>query len=266
MLYKDALKIAFEDIKKGWERRHLWLLLAWDDIRLRYKRSVLGPMWITLGTGFFIVVLSALWTELMAKKASIFVPWFSIGIITWQFISSIVTESSTILLGVSGIIQNIAMPLSIHIYRSVMRHLLNYVHNFIIVIIVLIIFPPPLTAKIILFFPGILIIAVTAFATSIIFGILGARFRDFSYTVSMLMGPIFFITPIIWMPDMLSGTRSVMAQLNPFAHFLAIVREPLLGHAPTLINYIVTMSISGILVLISLLFLGKHKSKVAYWV
>lgn len=53
-----TMNAAVGDLVRGWERNDLWLMLAWDDLRLRYKRSVLGPFWITLGTGFFISVLS----------------------------------------------------------------------------------------------------------------------------------------------------------------------------------------------------------------
>lgn len=266
MLRNSPFIIAIDDIAKGWEKRQLWLALAWDDIRLKYKRSVLGPMWITLGTGFFISILSVIWTELMAKKASVFVPWFAVGIITWQFISSIVTEGSATFFRVSSIIHNIAMPLSIHIFRSVTGHIINYLHNCAIIIVVLLIFPAHDLYTLALIVPGMFILIAAATATSIIFGLLGARFRDFSHAVSMFMKPVFFMTPVIWMPDMLSGGRAALAKLNPFAHYLAIIREPLIGKAPTVENYIVTIALTLLLILVSLILLGKYKNKVPYWV
>ncbi len=260
------MNAAVGDLVRGWERHNVWLMLAWDDLRLRYQRSVLGPLWITLGTGFFISVLSILWTEIMAREASVFVPWFAIGLTTWQMISAVVTEGSTTFSRISGIIQNIPMPLSTHVYRAVTRHVFNYFHNFVIVILVLVIFPPPLSIAPLLFIPGFLIIIITAIATSVILGILGARFRDLSYAVSMLMGPMFFMTPILWMPDMLGSGRAQIADINPFTHFLAIIREPLLGRAPDLLNYAATIGISVTLILIALYLLHRHRTKVPYWV
>ncbi len=242
------------------------MTLARDDIRLRYKRSVLGPLWITLGTGFFITVLGVLWSEIMGREARVFVPWVATGLTVWQLISAVVTEGTNTFTVMAGIIHNIPMPLSVHVYRAITRHLINYLHNFLVVIAVLLIYPPPLSTLMLLFIPGILIVALTAMSCAIILGTLGARYRDFSFTIRMLMGPMFFLTPIVWIPDMLTGTRALVADMNPFAHFIAIVREPLLGRAPDLLNYTMTIGIMVSLVFIALHMLGEHRTKVPYWI
>jgi len=266
LIKKAAMRAATNDLKNGWERSPLWLTLARDDIRLRYKRSVLGPLWIALGTGFFILVLSVLWTEIMGRQAQEFVPWVTIGTTTWQLIAAIVTEGTTTFTVMAGIIHNIPMPLSVHVYRAVMRHFINYFHNFLVVIFVLCLFPPPITAAILLFFPGLFIVATTAVACVIILGILGARYRDFSYSIRMLMGPMFFLTPILWVPNMLTGLRAQLAQLNPFTHFIAIIREPLLGRVPSFMDYEFTVVIMLVLTLIALRLFGEHRTKVPYWI
>ena len=133
-------------------------------------------------------------------------------------------------------------------------------------IIVLAIFPPPMTGAILLYVPGIALIIVAVTATNIVLGLLGARFRDFSYGVRMIMMPMFFVTPILWIPDMLSGPRVWLAQLTPFTHFLAIIREPLLGRVPSLTNYGVVIVITLLLVLLGLRLLGRHRWKVPYWI
>ncbi|MDX1411133.1 MAG: ABC transporter permease [Nitrospirales bacterium] len=261
-----TISFGAADLIRGWKRSRLWFTLARDEIRLRYQRSVLGPLWITLGTGFFIAVVSVIWTEIMGKEARVFVPWFAIGLTMWQLFLAIISEGPMTFSRVSGIIHNIPMPFSVHVYCVVMRNVINYFHNFVIVILVLILFPPQLTGSMVLFIPGFLIIVVAAVAVSIILGILGARFRDFSYTVSMVMGPMFFLTPILWMPDMLTGSRLQLSKLNPFTHFLAIIREPLLGREPALLNYAITIGISVMLMFISLHMLGRHRAKVPYWI
>lgn len=263
--YPSPTAYAINDLVKGWRMRRLWLTLAWDDLRVRYKRSVLGPAWITLGTGFFIAVISFLWTDIMDRQGNVLVPWISIGLIHWLFISSVMTEGPSAFLRGAGIIQNISMPLSIHVYHIVMRHVFNYMHNFVIIAIVLILYPQPFSAAQLLFIPGILIILVTSVATSLFFGIIGARFRDFSHTVSMIMGPMFFLTPIVWMPDMLGGIRLTIANLNPFTHYLAIVRDPLLGRIPDPMHYVVTLGILLVMMLFALFLLSRYRVRIAYW-
>ena len=135
---------------------------------------------------------------------------------------------------------------------------LNF-HNFLIVIVVFAVFPPAFGAVTLLFIPGLLVITLAAIACSIILGILGARYRDFSYAIRTLMGPVFFLTPILWIPDMLSGNRAMLAELNPFTHFIAIVREPLLGRVPSTLTYVIALGITFILTGLALRLLGKHR-------
>ena len=202
----------------------------------------------------------------MGKDAQEFVPWLAIGLTIWQLIMAVVVEGATTFTTAAGIIHNIPMPLTVHVYRMVMRHILNYFHNFLIVIVVLILFPSPLSPIFLLFVPGFLIIMVTATACSVVLGIFGARYRDFSYTIRMLMGPMFFLTPVIWSPDGLTGGRAQFANMNPFAHFLAIIREPLLGRVPTTLSYVVALGFMIFLALMALHMLGKHRQRIPYWI
>ena len=158
------------------------------------------------------------------------------------------------------------MPLSVHVYRAIVRHFINYFHNFLVVVLVLVVFPPPLSLQTLLFIPGLLILATTAMSCAIILGILGARYRDFSFSIRTLMGPMFFLTPIVWIPDMLTGTRAQLTELNPFSHFIAIIRDPLLGRDPRLIDYGVTIRLMLLMVYIAVRLLGEHRTKIPYWV
>jgi ABC-type polysaccharide/polyol phosphate export permease len=260
------MKSAGQDLLEGWRRSSLWLTLGWDDVKLQYKRSVLGPLWITLGTAFFIGIMGHLWTALLQRDSYVFIPWFTVGLTLWRLITSIIVGGASTFTRASSIIQNIPMPLSVHVYRMITQHVTTYAHNFLIVVVVLILFHVPITIETLLFFPGFLIVIVTGAALSISLGLIGARFRDFSPTISMFMTPMFFLTPVLWMPDMLSGGRYQIALLNPFTHFLAVVREPLLGRAPSSLNYGVSLGILGILVVVATHLLGRYRLKVPYWI
>jgi ABC-type polysaccharide/polyol phosphate export permease len=158
------------------------------------------------------------------------------------------------------------MPLSVHVFRAVLRHLINFAHNFLIVVFILLLFPPPASSAILLFIPGLLIVITMAVVCSTVLGILGARYRDFSYAVTMFMGPMFFLTPILWAPDVLSGARALVAAANPFTHFVALIREPLLGRAPEVFSYCYALGLLVAAALIALHLLGKHRNQVPYWI
>ena len=70
----------------------LWGGLGWKDIRQRYRRTILGPLWLTLSLGMMIAAIGVLYAELWNTKISHMLPYVSAGMIAWIFISSMVNE------------------------------------------------------------------------------------------------------------------------------------------------------------------------------
>ena len=84
------------DIVRAFKMPRLILYMAWSDIRARYKRSVLGPFWITLSTAIGVVGLGFIWSELFKMDRASFIPLLTIGLILWQFMSACIIESTTV--------------------------------------------------------------------------------------------------------------------------------------------------------------------------
>ena len=84
--------------------------------------------------------------------------------------------------------------------------------------------------------------------------------------VSSLLQIAFYITPIIWMPSLLPARASMMLlDPNPVYHLLAIVREPLLGQAPTITNWLVSIGVFLSGSLFSILLFNKYRARISYW-
>jgi ABC-2 type transport system permease protein/lipopolysaccharide transport system permease protein len=60
--------------------------------------------------------------------------------------------------------------------------------------------------------------------------------------------------------------RGIFVNVNPFYHYLEVVRQPLLGHAPTTLNWIVVVGMTMLLGLVSFVFFSRYRSKITYWV
>jgi len=253
------------DLYLAGTRFRLWLTLAWEDVRLKYKRSILGPFWIVVATGFFVAVMGYLWTAILNRDLHLFLPWYAIGLTIWRYITSNLSDAANTFVNAASTIQTIPMPLSVHVYRMITKNLFIFGNNALIVVGVMIYFLIPITPTSMLVIPGLLILAATSVVTSVLFGLIGARYRDFGHAVSMAMTPLFFVTPVLWMPDMATGHRAKIMLLNPFQHFLAVVREPLLGRVPTALNYEVTLGILLIMGLAAVNLLSRKKKRVPYW-
>src|SRR3954470_7376510 len=86
---------AVTDLADGLEQRELWITLGWHDIRQRYRRSFVGPFWLTLSMGLMIAGLAYLYAGLMNQNLERYLPYVATGMIVFSLISSLATEGST---------------------------------------------------------------------------------------------------------------------------------------------------------------------------
>src|SRR6476660_7472602 len=114
---------ALQDLWQGWRyHRELWLAIAFYDIRKRYRRSVLGPFWITISLGSFVVVLSFLYVPLMGNNVDRYLPFVALGFVGWQLILELVLQGSNVFIANAPIIQQLQSPLSVYIYETVCKN------------------------------------------------------------------------------------------------------------------------------------------------
>jgi ABC-type polysaccharide/polyol phosphate export permease len=81
---RKTLAKAWGDLRSGFTRRELWLHLGWQDIKQRYRRSVLGPIWITIATGTTAVAMGGLYSKLFHLELSEHLPYVTLGLIIWN--------------------------------------------------------------------------------------------------------------------------------------------------------------------------------------
>ncbi|WP_346074589.1 ABC transporter permease, partial [Streptomyces thermogriseus] len=174
-----TFKRAIRDLVDGATvHRELWLELGWQDIKQRYRRSVIGPFWITIATGVTAGALALLWSALLNADVKTLLPQLTVGFVIWAFIQSSIIDGSEVFIANEGLIKQLPAPLSVHVYRLVWRQVLFLAHNMIIVVIVLANFPPQHWSWTQLsVIPGFAMLALTAVWVAMFFGILATGFR-----------------------------------------------------------------------------------------
>ncbi|WP_370746234.1 ABC transporter permease [Parasutterella sp.] len=254
------------DILDALKDLSLSLYLARSDIRQRYRRSTLGPFWITISTGVMIGCIGGIFGGLFKSPMFEFLPFLASGLIIWNFIASTIMEATTTFVGAEPIIKQLPLPLFLHCLRMVARNFYIFLHNLLIFPLVLIFVQRPLDLSSLLFLPGLTILIINLLWISLLIGIVCARFRDLAQIVASLLQIFFYVTPIIWMPNLLPARTSVMIlDPNPAYHLLEIVRAPLLGHIPSLTNWIVSITIAFVGWAISIFVFNKFRGRIAYW-
>ncbi len=252
-----------KDLVEALHHRDLWLYLAWQDIVSKYKRTTLGPFWSIAVTLVSISCMSGLGVLLFKVSLVEFLPHVACGMVVWAFLSSLIIDSCTVFISQAHIIQNAKLPVLAFIYRMFIKNLILFAHSFVIVAVVILFLAKP-TIYSVLIVPAIFIFAVNTLSIGIIMGFFAARFRDVVYLIQTILSIVVLITPIMWKKEML-GDYAYIADINPFTHFIALFRDPLLGK---FMPYESVLYV-GVFTLVGLLFASflynRFKNRLVFW-
>lgn len=260
------MAMAGKDIGAGILRYEQVGVLGWQDVRQRYRRSALGPFWLTVSMAILIGTVGLVFSQIYRVSTREFLPFLACGMILWGFISSTVSEACHSFIGAEGIIKQLPIPLFVHVLRVIWRNIIILGHNFVIFPVVLICFSLGLNKYIFLVIPGLFLLFVNLAWISLITGIVCARYRDLPQIINSALQILIFLTPIMWMPNSLSERVGFyLVQLNPLYHFLELVRAPLLGQCPALASWVVVLLIGIGGWMVALYMYARYKNRIVFW-
>ncbi|PHQ81664.1 MAG: sugar ABC transporter permease, partial [Coxiella sp. (in: Bacteria)] len=178
-----------------------------------------------------------------------------------------ITESCSTFTVAAGSIKQMPMPYSVYAYATFLRGLIVFLHHSVVFIAMALIFHVHVTLNTLLIFPALVALCFTVSWVSILFGVFAARFRDIQQVVTSLLAVSMFVTPIFWKPSQLGASfkAKLIMGVNPLAHYVAIMRAPLLGQSPGLFNweFVIVFSILGWM--FSMYILGRYYKHIAFW-
>ena len=256
---------ALEDLATGFRRWRLAAALARLDIRNRYRGSVLGPFWLTVSTAIMVVGLGLLYSTLFKLPLASYLPFLAVSLLVWTTINQIVTDACSSLIASEGIIRQMPLPYTVHALRCVFRNIVIAGHSLPLILVVFAVcglLPGP---EALLAIPGLLLITLNAFAAALFLGMLCARFRDIAQIVASAMQFFFFLSPVLWKPELL-GSRAVFLPLNPFYVLMETVRGPLVEGGASLLIWGCAILYTAALCGIALAFFVRFRGRIAFWV
>lgn len=260
----NELKLCLQDINEGLFSPSVWFYMAWQDIKQRYRRSTIGPFWITISTGAMLLAMGPLYGKLFNQEIGPYFQYVTVSFVVWMLISGFINESCTTFIGAENIIKNIKMPLVIHLLRVLAKNLMMFGHNSLFVFVVLCFFPPERMNVTILALIGLFLVLVNLFWIGLILAIVCTRFRDVTQIISSLVQVAFFMTPIMWKVDML-GKHHYVADWNFLYHLIEVVRAPVLGQIPSQLSWWVVSVGAVVGSVAALVFFSRFRSRIAYW-
>jgi len=259
------IKKALLDILNSIKLSELWFSMAALEIKQRYRRSALGPLWITLSMAITLLVMGPLYSMLFQQEIRTYLLNLTIGMVIWTFISGCLNDFCQIYINSANLIKQIKIPYSLYIFKVIAKNLIIFFHNFILILIVLAIYPTNnfLISLISLF--GLFLVVLNLLWLGLLTSLICTRFRDMNQLIGNVLQIIFFITPIVWTPSSL-GSKQFLLNFNFFYHLIEVIRLPLLGLTPSLITWIFLIACPLIGYPLVIILFSRYRSRISFWV
>jgi ABC-2 type transport system permease protein len=258
---------GWRDIVEGLRSWRSWTYLALETIKNQYRRTVLGPWWLTIQTAFYVVGLAIIFGNILNTDLKGFLPYVAVGFIGFNLLSGLSRAASTTFVGASERMRSTRQPLSSYVLRDAAIEFILFGHNMVIYLIFLATGLVPVHLKILVAIPVIVVIGLNGFFSGLWLGPTVARFRDVGPLVLSVLQVLVFFTPIFYrLSNLGAGRRRDLLDWNPFTYMLGAFRNPLVGAPLRLTDYLGVVVITLINVALGLYVFSRTRSRLPYWV
>jgi lipopolysaccharide transport system permease protein len=253
-----------DEIVAGFRVWRVWGIMGWDDIRQRYRRSVLGPFWITLSMGAFILLLGIIYSRLFHMELEHYMPYLSVGYIVWGFMSASINDSCIAFTDTARVIKQIKLPYSVYVLRMVWRNFIIFLHTIVIFIPMAIVFKIEPKLAMLLVIPGLVLVCVNLVWMTTVVAILSTRYRDIQPIVGTVIQLGMFATPIMW-PISSLGDARIVAEINPIYHLIEVTRAPLLGEFASWHSWLIAVGMAVVGSLVAVALMVRAARRIVFW-
>lgn len=183
-----------------WRNRELLYFLTWRDIKVKYKQTYLGVLWVILQPLLMMAVFYIIFFRALNISVGMSYPVYTCGgLILWGLFSSGIQNSSESMLGSAQMIRKIYFPRILIPAASVLASVVDFFIAFLFFIVLLFIFRQPVSWHILYCFPvAIVLTMVSSFGLGALLSALNVKYRDFRYLLPFAMQFLFFSSQIVY--------------------------------------------------------------------
>jgi len=253
--------------KELWQYRDLFYFLAWRDILVRYKQTVIGIAWSVLRPLLTMIVFTIVFGKI-ARLPSGDTPYpvmVFAAMIPWQFFSNTFSEASNSLISNSQLISKVYFPRIIIPTTAMVVSLIDFAISFVILMGLMIWYGVMPDMKICLL-PLLLLMAIlTSLGVGYSIAALNVKYRDFRYVVPFMVQFGLYISPVGFSSSVVPEKWRLIYSLNPMSGVIDGFRWGLLGEDVGLYwpGFIISMGLSVLLFVFGVIFFNKTERSFA---
>jgi ABC-type polysaccharide/polyol phosphate export permease len=250
-----------------WGCRYFWLSLVKMDLRARYRGSVLGLGWSLLHPIAMTVIICTAFGTLFHADLRFYAPFLMAGLTCWTYLLHVSQLGGHCFFHAENYIRQHPAPLAIYPLRCMLGHAFHFSLALLLVILLAWVvrgLPGPLALLSLV--PTLVLLLLFGWALATLFGLLTVRFRDTTHLSELFFQALFYLTPVIYEPRLLSGRNlGILLDLNPVVPFLTLLRQPLLyNQVPSLGTYACASLIVLVALVVGAVLLRSEERKLIF--
>jgi len=255
-----------ETFREFWLYRELVYFLAWRDVKVRYKQTVLGVLWAIIQPLFTMVIFTLLFGGL-AKISTDGIPgpiFYLSALVPWTYFSSTVGNAGMSLVSNSGLLTKIYFPRIILPTAAALSGLIDFLIGTVFLGGFVLYYGVPLGANLLLWPALVVLLVLLALGLGIFFAALNVKYRDVKYALPFLIQLLMFATPIIYPASMIPDRFRWLLALNPLSGLIETFRWLVAPSRPIDWNLLgFSVAITGILFVVGLAYFHSTERTMA---
>jgi ABC-type polysaccharide/polyol phosphate export permease len=215
-----------EEIREVWRFRELVFLWAARNIKLRYKRSVLGILWTLLEPLMLMTILSVVFSQLFKFQIENYPVYLLSGLLLFDFFSRSTVQIVEEVVVSQGLAGRIYVPRTVFALATILSYLVSWLIALIPLLAIMLILGHPITTAFLTVPAGMLLTGFFALGIGLLVATLGVSFHDVKLTYQVLLTAWFYATPIIYPLEIVPEKFHRWIELNPLVYLCSAVRDP----------------------------------------
>lgn len=253
------------DWMRGLSMWRLWTALGAEDIADRYRRTAIGVVWIALSFALFVAVKLLVFGQMVEASTVEFGLFVALGFGLWTYINAMVLDACTAFIHARHWILGVSLPYPVFILQAVTRNILMFASILVVMAAAVAWSGVPWAAAQASVPVAFAAYVLTSLWLAAILAPLCARFRDLNHAAQTVMRLLFFVTPILWMPETNAVLASI-ARYNPIAHFIEVIREPIMHGTIPVDSWAWVVAINVVGLPLGCVVYARTRRNVVFWV
>ena len=254
------------DFQELWRYRELLYFLAWRDVKVRYKQTVLGAMWAVLQPVMTMLVFTIFFGRFGGMDQNVqgsYAVFVYAGLLPWQFFASLVNQSGQSLVSSANLISKIYFPRLFIPLAPVGSGLVDFTVSFCVMLVLMFSHSVSITPAILLLPLFLFGTAVAAVGMGTLLAALVIAYRDFRYVIGFMVQLWMFASPVAYPLHVVPEKYQLWYALNPMVGMIAGFRFALLGEPFPVGCFAISAAVSLVLLLVGVLYFRRVERRFA---